>query len=238
MCASKSARWRATYSVVRFGLLDLGAEGGRVRHRADGGGQVAGHRGVLLGFGADPVSPRRRSRRRPRAAAALGAAPPVPLGFRLRVIRQQPLTEGVIQRAAVVKIAHDPASGSGKPGRGLRCGFALGGPGGLELADQRHDVGSDLVVSVGGRAGRGYDADLAAGRAGPRCRHLRPGAGLRRQVLRSLGQAEDVEQQPAFMLAGPVPPRAGQGLGRRSAARTGSRRRPCTPRTGGRRRAA
>ena len=58
-------------------------------------------------------------------------------------------------------------------------------------------------------------SEPAAGRLGPwRRRHLRPGGGgLRRQVLRSLGQAEDAEQQPAFMLAGPLPPGPGQRLG-------------------------
>ena len=143
----------------------------------------------------------------------MDAAAPVPFGFRVRVIGQQPLTERVIKRAAVVQIAHDPASGSATEAAACGAAAALSGPGGFELADQRHDFGSDLVVNVGGRARRGYDPDLAAGRARPRCRHLGTGAGLGRQVLRRLGQAEHVEQQPAFMLAGPVPPGAGERLG-------------------------
>ena len=101
--------------VVWFGCLDLGADGGRVRHRADGGGQVAGHRGVLPGLGADAVSPPGDVGRGLAVFRVAGPAPPVPLGFRLGMVRQQPLMEGVIQRAAVVEIAHDPASGSASP---------------------------------------------------------------------------------------------------------------------------
>ena len=69
------------------------------------------------------------------------------------------------------------------------------------------------MVNVGGRARRRYGPDLATGRAGPGCRHLGTGAGLCREVLRSLGEAEHVEQQSAFVLAGLLPPGAGQGLG-------------------------
>ena len=104
------------------------------------------------GFGADPVGPPGDVGGGLAQLPQMGAAAPVPFGFRLRVIRQQPLTEGVIQRAAVVKIAHDPASGSASPAAACGAASALSGPGGFELADQRHDLGSDLVAGVGGRA--------------------------------------------------------------------------------------
>ena len=162
--------------VVRFGLLDLGAEGGRVRHRADSAGQVAGHRGVRSGSaltrsahagdvgGGLAVCRRCGPRRQSRSASRPGD--PTAATHR----RRHPACCGGEDRSR-------PGLRFRKCGRGPRRGPRLGGPGGFELVDQRHDIGSDLVVNVGGRAGRGYHADLAAGRAGPRCRHLRPGAG-------------------------------------------------------------